>query len=139
MGLGMTTDNSYQLVAALFLRLLGVFYLVAFASIGVQIEALAGSQGILPFSEELARLEAQSGLERYLQLPTLFWLDAGDGALTGSAIAGCLVSVLMIIDRGSLPARITAFALYQAILFKVVDDHRNIAAAPEDFFPDVPL
>jgi hypothetical protein len=39
--MGAEQNNGYQLVAALFVRLLGVFYLIAFASIGVQIEGLA--------------------------------------------------------------------------------------------------
>ena len=42
----MTTapDNGYHLVSALFLRLLGAIYLIAFTSLGVQIEGLAGSR-----------------------------------------------------------------------------------------------
>ena len=53
-------DNGYRLVSALFLRLLGAIYLIAFASIGVQIEGLIGSQGIHPLAERLARLAEHS-------------------------------------------------------------------------------
>ncbi len=107
--------NGYQLVAALFLRLLGIIYLIAFVSLGVQIEGLAGSQGILPFSEELAYVESQTGLARYFQLPTLFWLDAGDSALRAAALAGCIASILVILDRLSKPALIAAFVLYLSL------------------------
>jgi hypothetical protein len=110
-----SSDNPYRLVAALFLRLLGVFYLIAFASIGTQIEGLAGSQGILPFSEELAYLRIQPGLERYFLLPNLFWLDASDLTLTGASIAGCLVSLLIIVNRLQRLALVAAFILYLSL------------------------
>ena len=114
----MTTapENSYRLVAALFVRLLGVFYLVAFVSVGVQIEGLAGSQGILPFAGELAQLETQMGPERYIRVPTLFWLDASDRALTGAALAGSLVSILIIVGLWQRPALIAAFVLYLSLM-----------------------
>lgn len=113
----MAADNhtGYQLVAALFLRLLGLTYLIAFASIGVQIEGLAGSGGILPLQNTLAELAARSGPERYFQVPTLFWLNASDGALTGAALAGCIAAVLITLDRLSRPALIAAFVLYLSL------------------------
>jgi hypothetical protein len=109
------STNSYRLIAALFLRLLGLIYLIAFASIGVQIEGLAGSQGILPFSQEMVYLEDELGLRRYFLVPSLFWLNASDGALTAAAIAGCLVSVLIVLDRWTRVSLIAAFALYLSL------------------------
>ena len=107
--------NSYQLVTALFLRLLGLVYLIAFASVGVQIEGLAGSQGILPFSQQLLYLEGEMGIERYFLVPNLFWLNASDGVLTGAAIAGCGISVLIILNRWSRLCLIAAFVLYLSL------------------------
>jgi len=109
------STNSYRLVTALFLRLLGLVYLIAFASIGLQIEGLAGSQGILPFSQQLLYLQGQMGIERYFLVPNLFWLNAGDGALTGTAIAGCGISVLIILNRWSRLCLIAAFVLYLSL------------------------
>jgi len=109
------TSNGYRLVSALFLRLLGCIYLIAFISIGRQTEGLAGSQGILPFAEKLAFLETRYGIERFFQLPNIFWLNASDQALTGTAIAGCIVSILIIFNRLSRPALITAFVLYLSL------------------------
>jgi hypothetical protein len=108
-------DNGYRLVSAVFLRLLGVIYLIAFASIGVQIEGLVGSQGILPISEQLIEFAANSGYERYFKLPTLFWLNASDVALNGAAIAGCVAAVFIILQRFSRPALIVAFVLYLSL------------------------
>lgn len=109
------TDNGYHLVSGVFLRLLGVIYLIAFASIGVQIEGLIGSQGILPISERLVEFAANSGYERYFKLPTLFWLNASDAALNGAVIAGCVAALLIIFQRFSRPALIAAFVLYLSL------------------------
>jgi len=111
----MDTEVSYRLVAHLFLRLLGIIYLIAFVSLGLQIEGLAGSAGILPFSEELSYLESTSGIERYFQVPTLFWFTAADWALTGAAIAGAIVSMLIIFGRCSRLALLAAFVLYLSL------------------------
>ena len=108
-------ENSYRLVSALFLRLLGVIYLIAFASLGVQIEGLAGSQGIIPLDMRLADFAAGGGIERYLQLPTLFWFNASDSALLGATILGGLAALLITLDRWTRPALVCAFALYLSL------------------------
>jgi len=113
----MTIDpvNGYRLVSALFLRLLGAIYLIAFASIGVQIEGLAGSQGIIPVGARLAEIAADTGSMRYLQLPTLFWLNASDPALIGAAILGGCAALLILFNRWSRPALIIAYILYLSL------------------------
>ena len=108
-------DNGYRLVSALFLRLLGAIYLVAFASVGVQIEGLIGSQGIHPLAERLTRLAEQSDMERYLQVPTLFWLNASDPALNGAAVLGCIAAVMIMLNILTRPALVTAFVLYLSL------------------------
>jgi hypothetical protein len=114
----MTTEenNGYRLISALFLRLLGCIYLIAFASIGVQIKGLAGSQGILPVSERLAEYALDTGIERFFQIPTLFWLNASDLALTGAAVTGCIAALFIIFSRWSRPALVAAFVLYLSLL-----------------------
>jgi hypothetical protein len=108
-------DTGYRLVSALFVRLLGLFYGIAFVSLGTQIEGLAGSQGILPFSQELDFIRSQSGAFAYLQVPTLFWIDASDTALVGAALAGTLASVLILLGRITRPALVAAFVLYLSL------------------------
>ncbi len=109
-------QSSYQLVSAVFLRLLGVIYLIAFASLGVQIEGLVGSQGIIPLGERLAEIALDTGIERYVQVPTLFWINAGDAALTGAAGAGCLAALLIIFSIGQRAALVAAFVLYLSLV-----------------------
>ncbi|NNJ94574.1 MAG: lipase maturation factor family protein [Halobacteria archaeon] len=109
-------QSSYQLVSAVFLRLLGVIYLIAFASLGVQIEGLVGSQGIIPLGERLADIALDTGIERYVQVPTLFWINAGDAVLTGAAGAGCLAALLIILSIGQRAALVAAFLLYLSLV-----------------------
>jgi hypothetical protein len=105
-------DPGYRLVSALFLRLLGLIYLVAFISLGTQVQGLAGSQGILPIAAQLADFAGRSGIERYVQVPTLFWLNASDATLNLAIIAGCAAAVLILLQRWTLPALVAAYVLY---------------------------
>lgn len=107
-------ENSYRLVSAWFIRLLGGIYLIAFISIALQIEGLAGSQGILPFAVKLAGIE-QPTIDNYLRLPTLFWFNSSDAALQGAAWSGCAMSLLIILGRWQRTALVVAWMLYLSI------------------------
>ena len=74
---GWLSYQDYELVASLFLRLLGVIYLIAFASLLVQIQGLVGSQGILPVADLLTHVTSEVGSDRYYRLPTLFRRQSG--------------------------------------------------------------
>jgi len=104
--------HGYRQVSALFLRLLGLFYLIAFISLGSQVQGLAGSQGIMPIADLLADFTTRSGIERYFQIPTLFWLNAADATLNFAIIAGCAAAVLILLQRWTRPALVSAFLLY---------------------------
>jgi lipase maturation factor 1 len=71
---------------------------VAFASLGVQIVGLVGADGIAPVAPGLRALAQTTGSARFFSLPTLFWLDASDGALRTFCWAGVAVAVLLICD-----------------------------------------
>ena len=66
---------------ALFVRLLGLLYVVAFASLWPQIAGLFGNQGILPTQMFLGSVAHTLGSRKYLMLPTLFWLSSDNTAL----------------------------------------------------------
>jgi hypothetical protein len=90
-----------------FLRLIGVIYLCAFASLGTQITGLIGKDGILPAANFMSSAQKyfdreNVGWDRYRRLPTLCWFAASDGFLRGLCIAGCGLSVLLI--AGIAPA-----------------------------------
>src|SRR6202008_75809 len=64
----------FELISWLFLRAIGLIYLAAFVSFGVQALGLIGSQGILPLSEFTGAIRSQFGSERYWWFPMVFWL-----------------------------------------------------------------
>ncbi len=92
---------THSLVRWVFLRLLGIIYLIAFVSLGTQILGLVGSSGISPAGQfmESARFhfnQAHAGMERYHELPTLCWFSASDGFLRFLCGAGAVLSILLI-------------------------------------------
>ena len=86
----------YRRMQAIFLRGLGVVYLVAFWSLAVQVDGLIGSRGILPAGEFLRTIGPALGEQAYWQLPTLLWLDSSDRALHVLSWGGVVVSGLVV-------------------------------------------
>jgi hypothetical protein len=107
--------TSSLLSSWLFLRLLGVVYLAAFLSLAVQIEGLVGSWGILPAGEYLSDVRAAIGPERYYLVPTLCWLDAGDGFLMGLCFGGALLAGLLILGVAPVVVLILLWAFYLSL------------------------
>ena len=90
-------SHDYRLTRWLFLRTLGIIYLIAFASLSVQIIGLVGSNGILPIADAVANARTQiplaEGLSRF---PTLVWFNSSDVFLQGMCIAGIILALLLI-------------------------------------------
>lgn len=107
--------QDYELVSALFIRLLGIIYLIAFASLLVQIEGLVGSHGILPVSDLLAQVASEVGSERFLRLPTVFWINHSDIALVAVTVYGCIVSLQIIFNKWQRVSLVIAFVLYLSL------------------------
>lgn len=102
----------YRLPSWLFLRLIGLIYAVAFASLGVQILGLIGSDGILPLEPLMRETRQQLGSAAYHAMPTLFWIDASDTALRAGAVAGVALGVLVTLGIAVRAALIGLFGLY---------------------------
>lgn len=99
----------------LFLALLGLCYLAAFVSLGVQLPGLIGSGGLLPASGLLQAAGARLGAARYWLLPSLAWLGAGDGALAFYCWAGAACSLLLVAGAWTGPAALACWALYLSL------------------------
>ena len=96
----------------LFLRMLGVVYLIAFISLTTQIIGLVGEHGILPVRDFLRFVSENAGASRFWVLPTLSWLDASDGFLRFMCWSGIGFSVLLICGVAQRYVSILLYLLY---------------------------
>ena len=106
---------TFHLVSWLFLRLLGLTFLVAFASIGNQIIGLNGSDGILPLSDYLTTVTAEHGPWRYWFAPTLFWINSSDTALISACVIGAVASGLVVLNVLTRTLLALAFVLHLSL------------------------
>ncbi len=107
------TPPTWRLSRRVFLSLLGLVYAVAFVSLWSQLGGLFGSRGIAPVAEYLGRAHEVIGTSDWGELPTLFWLDASDGALHAACGTGLALAVLLML--GVAP-RVIAFLLWAVYL-----------------------
>lgn len=97
----------------LFLRGLGITFALAFASLLPQLRGLWGAEGIAPVSALLGAVgHAVPAPERWLQVPTLFWLSSSEGALLAAAWLGVGTSVALMLGVAPRPCLALAWALY---------------------------
>ena len=107
--------ETFHIASWLFLRTLGAVYLLAFASFAVQAAGLIGSHGISPVAEFLHSLREYYGAI-YGQVPTVFWLNAGDGMIKAVDIAGICLSALLFLGVRWRILRVVLFVLYLSLV-----------------------
>ncbi|MBI1796469.1 MAG: lipase maturation factor family protein [Candidatus Eisenbacteria bacterium] len=107
-----------RLTAWIFLRLVGVAYLIAFVSLWSQIDGLIGSRGILPAGLYLdaVREHLGPGLASFRFAPTLAWLGAGDSALHAMCAAGTIAAALVVAGIAAPLALAACWALYLSLV-----------------------
>lgn len=113
-----TLVSDYNISGFLFPRSIGLIFFFAFVSLWVQIDGLAGSQGILPVAGHLASVKSHyDGLGQpwnaWLQIPSLLWLGSDDQMLHLWLGAGAIFSLLLLL--GILPA-LSAFVAWLCYL-----------------------
>ena len=106
----------YQVIIWLFLRLLGLTYLVAFISFAVQASVLIGADGVLPVEYYLSAAKEQLGGYSYLQLPTLFWISPVDGFIKFVCFAGIVLSLSLIIGFLLRTSLVMLYVLYLSLV-----------------------
>lgn len=109
------SPSTYAVAGRLYLSLLGLVFLIAIVSLASQIQGLVGSHGILPVGQYLERAGEQLGPGRYLQLPTLCWIDSGDGFLYGLCTAGVLLAVLLTAGIAPIPVLAMLWLVYLSL------------------------
>jgi hypothetical protein len=95
---GLGKAGSYWLTRFVILRLLGFVYLVAFLVAANQIIPLVGTHGLLPASVFLERVSGHYGSKfgAFMQLPSLFWVNASDRCLVTAAWTGVVLSTVVL-------------------------------------------
>ena len=104
-----------QLTRWLFLRLVGLVYVIAFGSLAVQVAGLIGPNGLQPAGSYLEWAHSSYGRSAYPLLPTVFWLGAGDIALRLAAWVGVLLGLLVLAGVASRAALAGAWLLYLSL------------------------
>jgi hypothetical protein len=80
----------------LFVKLLGLVYLIAFASLLRQLPGLYGRNGLLPIADYLRAVRRRAGGKGFRMTPSLFWFRDGDRWLLATAWGGIVCAVLLI-------------------------------------------
>jgi len=106
----------YDQVSRIFIQGLGLIYVAAFLSAGVQITGLIGESGLLPIGDYLDRMRGYHGGMAWWYAPTVFWLASSDTALQLVCLVGALAGLLIACNRLTIPALLVAFVLYLGIV-----------------------
>ncbi|MCU1293718.1 MAG: hypothetical protein JWP08_2568, partial [Bryobacterales bacterium] len=101
---------------AVFLRLLGLVYLISFASFWPQIVGLVGSHGVSPATSYISAVHAQYGARSFWHFPTLFLFRMSDRALVACCIAGCIGASLMLAGILNRFAAFLCWILYLSLV-----------------------
>ena len=107
--------SSYHLSRWVFLRLLGLTYLIAFLSLAVQVIGLVGADGILPAGLYLDRVRDVYGGQAYRLFPTVLWLSSSDLALQGLCWLGAALATLLIAGVAPVPVLVLLWLSYLSL------------------------
>ena len=108
--------GEYSIVRWLFLRGLGVIYLIAFASFAVQSTPLIGKRGLLPAKDFLLSAYRLFGRKAYLYYPTFAWINSSDGSIKFLCLAGIFLAILLILGLQTTPVLLFLWALYLSLV-----------------------
>jgi len=110
----------YFLTRWIFLRALGVIYLIAFVSLWTQVDGLIGSNGILPATGFMADARRYFDsqvieLDRFRQLPTFGWLSVSDRSLHLQCAAGTVLALLLVVGIAPAPCLFLLWLIYLSL------------------------
>src|SRR3989338_2800141 len=111
----MSIKPNHDLISCIFLRLLGLIYLIAFISVWTQIDGLIGSNGILPIKDFLLSIEDYGGKDKYFMIPSVFWFNQSDYFLHLICFGGVLFSILLIVNMLTSLSLILLWIFYLSI------------------------
>jgi lipase maturation factor 1 len=106
--------GTYGISAWIFLRVLGLIYLVAFVSLALQIRGLSGKNGIVPASEVMDPAR-ESRVRGFWRLPTLCWIGTSDRFLLFLTWGGAILAVMLAFGFAPLPDLILLWLFYLSL------------------------
>ena len=106
---GPVRKPTFWLTRHVLLRFLGLIYLVAFVSMSQQILVLIGADGLLPAVVAMER----SGLD-FIELPSVFWINASDVTLQLGAWLGVALSLALLAGVSNAVLMFVLWALYMS-------------------------
>jgi hypothetical protein len=108
---------TYWLTRFLVLRLLGLVYLMAFLSVVNDGRALIGGRGLLPVGDYLERIADRAGgrWAGFLELPSIFWIGHGDGALLAAGLLGLALSAVVLAGYANALMLLVLWALQLSV------------------------
>ena len=109
--------DEYALVSWVFLRLIALIYLAAFASLTVQITDLVGTDGLLPARDYLAQAGKALGSQSLWSIPTIFWFDASDFALMLACAIGMVLSIEVLFGVIVRTGLLLCYVLYLSLVW----------------------
>lgn len=107
---------TFELSRRVFIRFLGLIYLIAFASMAVQVEGLVGKDGITPVAEFLPRVEQHYGAAAHWKLPTLCWWNASDEFLRLLCVGGAVMGGFLVLGVLPIPLLMACWVFYLSIV-----------------------
>ena len=112
---GLTGDATYLWPRWIFLRAVGVVFLIAFGGIIYHAQVFVGPHGLTPLGDKLAELTGQwgHGWEVVLRAPSLFWLSSGAGMISAVAWLGLLSAMAVVLN---LWPRMSLFVCWLCLL-----------------------
>ena len=99
----------------IFLRLLGVTFLIAFVSLWTQVHGLVGDDGILPAHDYLVWARDSLGTACYRTLPTVCWLSTDGAFLNVLCGTGVMAALLLTVGIVPIPALGILWLLYLSL------------------------
>jgi len=108
--------STFELSRRLFIRLLGLIYLIAFASLAVQVDGLIGKNGITPVADFLPRVEQHYGTQAHWILPTLCWWNTSDEFLKFLSVGGAVMGGLLVVGLLPIPMLIGCWVFYTSLV-----------------------
>ena len=109
-------NSNYTLASGIFIRCIGVIYLIAFFSFFVQYEGLIGSGGIAPLDRYLDSLQLNLGSKAYWLVPCINWLNSTEIFLYWQLIISIVFSILLIMGIVPFFSSIVVWISYLSIV-----------------------